>query len=123
MGRFHMQRLSLKKLLCALVIAFLVPGCAGLGKFTPQGAALANNAVTVATGLLHALDGFYGDLLNLKLVPDCTPDATKALSMADLAAGLLKQIIADATVTDAQLNTAAGQVEGAKAILNNLQKS
>ncbi len=113
-----MKRLRIKKLLVVVMIACLVPGCAGLGKFTPQGAALANNAVTVATGLLHALDGFYGDLLDLKLVPDFTTDATRALSIADTAAVVLRQIIAGATVTDEQLNLAAGQVDAAKAILN-----
>ena len=80
---------------------------------------MATNAVTVATGLLHVLDGFYGDLLDLKLVPvDYTIEATRALSIADAAAAVLKSRLSPGpTVTDEQLNVAAGQVDGARAIL------
>lgn len=110
-------------LLSWAAVGSLIYGCAGVGKFTPQGAALANNAVTVAQGLLHALDGFYGDLQTMQLVPDYTREATQALSIADLAALALRQVIDGATVTDAQLNVAAGQVAGAEAILKQtLQK-
>jgi hypothetical protein len=97
-------------------------GCASLGKFTPQGAAIANNAVTVAQGLLAALDGFYGDLLTLRLAPDYTTQATRALSMADVAATALRQIIAGSTVTDEQLNLVAGQVDGARALYQSMTK-
>ena len=117
-----MKKLTTNRILLVFFITSLVSGCAGLGKFTPQGGAGATNAVNVATELLHALDGFYGDLLNLQLVPDFTTDATRALSMADMAAALLKQIIAGATVNDAELNALASQVDGAKAILNKMPK-
>lgn len=100
-----------------LILAVVVYGCASLGTFTPKGSAVASQAVTVAQGLLHALDGFYGDLLGLKLVPDYTKQATRALSIADQAAVVLRGVIAGATVTEEQLNVAAGQVDGAKAIL------
>lgn len=109
-------------LLCWVFIALMIYGCASLGKFTPQGAAIANNAVNVAHGLLSALDGFYVDLLGLKMVPDYTNEATRALTMADTAAVVLRQIIAGATVTDDQLNLVAGQVDGARAILNQAGK-
>jgi hypothetical protein len=95
----------------------IIYGCAGIGKFTPKGAQIATKAVTVAQGLLHALDGFYSDLLTLKVVPDYNVQAVRALSMADMAAATLRAVIAGATVTDEQLNIAAGQVDGAKAIL------
>jgi hypothetical protein len=106
-----------------LLWALIIYGCAGVGTFTPQGATQATNAVSVATGLLHVLDGFYGDLLNLKLVPGgFTTEATRALSIADAAAAFLKEVIAKNTVaTDAQLNIAAGQVDGAKAILKGIK--
>lgn len=104
-----------------LLWALTISGCAGVGQFTPQGAAVAANAVSVATGLLHVLDGFYGGLLDLKLTPDYSVEATRALSIADAAASFLKQVIAGATVTDEQLNVAAGQVTGAKAILKGAQ--
>jgi hypothetical protein len=97
-------------------------GCASLGKFTPQGAQVANNAVTVAQGLLAALDGFYGDLLTMKFLPDYTTQAARTLSMADTAATALRQIISGSTVTDAQLNLVAGQVDGARALYQSMAK-
>ena len=100
-----------------LIWAIVIYGCASVGKFSTQGAATASNAVTVAQGLLHSLDGFYGDLLKLKLVPDYTQQATRALAMADQAAVTLRGVIAGATVTDTQMNVIAGQVDGAKALL------
>lgn len=100
--------------------SMVIYGCASFGTFTPKGASIANNAVTVATGLLHALDGFYGDLLGLKMVPDYTTEATRALTLADTAAVMLRQIIAGATVTDDQLNLVAGQVDGAKAVTDKM---
>lgn len=106
-------------LLCWLLVG-LISACASFGTFTPQGAAIATNAVTVAQGLLHALDGFYGDLLGLKVIPDHTVTATRALSIADMAAATLKSAIAGATVTDEELNIAAGQVDGANAILHEI---
>ena len=82
----------------------------------------ATNAVNVATGLLHVLDGFYGDLLALKAVPGgFRTEATRALSIADAAAAILKDVIAGATVTDEQLNLVAGQVDGARAILRGIK--
>src|SRR5574343_359784 len=89
----------------------LALSCASVGKFTPQGAMVATGAVSVATGLLHALDGFYGDLLTMKLVPDYQVQATRALTLADTVAPVLKAIIAGATVTQEQLNQAAGMVD------------
>jgi hypothetical protein len=106
-----------------LLVGLLLYGCAGLGKFTSQGAAVATNAVSVATGLLHVLDGFYGGLLDPKLAPDYTVEATRALSIADAAAAVLNEIIRKntagepVTITDEQLNVIAGQVAGAQAIL------
>lgn len=108
-------------ILCWVVIGLMIYGCASFGKFTPTGAIIANNAVTLAQGLLHGLEGFYGDLLGLKMVSDYTTEATRALSMADAAAATLRAIIAGATVTDEQLNLVAGQVDGAKATLTNIQ--
>ena len=109
-------------LLPSLVVwAVLIYGCASLGTFTPKGAAIANNAVTVATGLLKALDGFYGNLLALKEVPDYTTQATRALSLADVAAAGLRAVIAGATADDAKLNLLAGQVDGAKAMLAEMK--
>ena len=105
------------QLLAGLISAGLFFGCASVGKFTPQGAATASNAVSVAQGLLHSLDSFYGDLVKLKMAPDYRNQATRALAMADQAAVVLRGVIAGATVTDGQLNIAAGQVDGAKAIL------
>ena len=106
-----------KYILICLTCGLLAYGCTSVGKFTPTGAKIATNAVTVATGFLHALDGFYGDLLTMKAAPDYTVQATRALSIADQAAVVLKAVIAGATVTDEQLNVAAGQVDGARAIL------
>lgn len=108
-------------LLCWVVIVLTIYGCSGAFQFSQKGAEIATNAVTVAQGLLHALDGFYGDLLTLKIIPDYTNQATRALSIADQAAAVLKAAIAGATVTDEQLNVAAGQVDGAMAILGGLQ--
>lgn len=116
------MKLVVKTKLSAVLIAMIVVGCASVGKFTPQGAVVANNAVTVATGLLHVLDGFYGDLLALKVVPGgFSAEATRALSIADAAAAILKSVIAEATITDEQLNIAAGQVDGARAILRGIK--
>jgi hypothetical protein len=98
-------------------MAMCLCSCASVGKFTPAGAEQANNAVSIATGLLRTLDSFYGGLLALKLVPDYTQQATQALSIADVAAAALRAIIAGTTVTDVQLNVIAGQVAGAQAIL------
>ena len=99
----------------------LALSCASPGKFTPAGATIATGAVNVATGLLHALDGFYGDLLTMKLVPDYTAQATRALTLADTAAPVLKKIIAGQTVTNEELNLVAGKVDGAKAILRGMK--
>jgi hypothetical protein len=110
-----------------LLVGLLLYGCAGAFRFTPQGAAVTTNAVSVAAGLLHVLDGFYGDLLNLELAPDYTTEATRALSIADAAAAVLKEVIRQntvgdpVTITDEQLNVAAGQVDGARAILKGVQ--
>jgi len=101
--------------------ALIIYGCASVGKFTPEGAQVATGAVSVATGLLKGLDGFHGDLLTLKLVPDYRVQATRALSMADDAAKTLRAVIAGGTATDQQLNIAAGQVDGARAILNKVK--
>lgn len=106
----------MKKLLIGLLAMSMV-SCASMGKFTPEGAAIATNVVNVATGLLHSLDNFYDDLLTLKMVPDYQTTATRALSMADAAAVTLKKAIAGATVTDKELNIAAGMVDGSRAIL------
>ena len=113
----------IKTKLLVIILALCFLGCAGVGKFTPQGAVQATNAVTVASGLLHVLDGFYGDLLNLKLVPGgFTTEATRALSIADAAAAFLKGVIAGNVVaTDEQINIAAGQVTGAEAILKTIK--
>ena len=70
---------------------------------------------------MHVLDKTYGDLLKLKLVPDYTVEATRALAIADAAAVVLRGVIAGATVTDEQLNIAAGQVDGARAILQGIK--
>jgi hypothetical protein len=102
--------------------ALLIGGCATGGGFTPQGAVIAHNAVTVAQGFLSALNGFYGDLLNLQMVPDYTVPATQALSIADVAAVSLHAIIDAGTATQQQLNVAAGQVVGAQAILKQIKK-
>ena len=110
-----------KYFLIGSMCGLLALGCASVGKFTPEGAQVATNAVNVATGLLKALDGFYGDLLTLKLVPDYRVQATRALSMADDAAKTLRAVIAGATVTDQQLNIAAGQVDGSRLILNTVK--
>ena len=110
-----------------LLVGLLIYGCAGPFRFTPQGAAVTTNAVAVATGLLHVLDGFYDDLLNLELAPDYTTETTRALSIADAAAAVLKEVIRkntigeSGTITDEQLNIAAGQVDGAKAILKGIK--
>jgi len=110
-----------------IILALCFMGCAGIGQFTPKGAEQATNAVSVATGLLHILDGFYGDLLNLELAPDYTTEATRALSIADAAAAVLKEVIRkntlgeSETITDEQLNVAAGQVDGARAILKGIK--
>jgi hypothetical protein len=107
-----------------LLWALITYGCAGVGTFTPKGAEVATNAVSVATGLLHVLDGFYGGLLDLKQAPDYTIEVTRALSIADAAAAVLKEVVRKntagepVTITNEQLNVVAGQVDGAKAILN-----
>jgi hypothetical protein len=106
-----------KKVYIYLLVVCLIAGCAGVGKFTPQGGAQASNAVAIAQGLLWTLDSFYGGLVALKLIPDYTQAATQALAIADAAAVALRAIIAGATVTDEQLNVIAGQVAGAGAIL------
>lgn len=102
-------------------LTFSVHACASIGTFTPKGAQIANSAVTVAQGLLHSLDTFYDDLVSLKAVPDYTTEATRALSIADSAAAVLRAAIAKATVTDEQLNVAAGQVSGAQAMLEQMK--
>ena len=58
-----MKKINLWIILICLP-GLLLWGCAGVGQFTPQGATIATNAVTVASGLLKSLDGFYGDLSN-----------------------------------------------------------
>jgi hypothetical protein len=105
------------QLIAGLISAGLFFGCATGGGFTPQVAATASNAVTVAQGLLTSLDSFYGDLLKLKIVPDYTQQATRVLAMADQAATVLRGVISGATISDAQMNVVAGQVDGSRAIL------
>ena len=108
-------------LACWLFIALVAYGCASVGKFTPQGAVVANNAVTVATGLLHVLDGFYGNLLTLQAVPGgFTTEATRALSIADAAAIVLRSAISGTAVSQEQLNVAAGQVEGSRLMMKSI---
>ena len=116
------MKTDVMKRLIPIVIFALVIGCVGPGKLTPQTGEKATQAVTVAQGLLHALDGFYGDLLKLKIVPDYTVHATRALAMADSAAAQLRAVIAGATVTDAELNVLAGKVDGAEAVKAALEQ-
>jgi hypothetical protein len=116
------KKIVVTALFASICLGGLVVGCTGVCKFTPSGEAIATNSVTVAQGLLHALDGFYGDMLTLKLASDYTTEATRALSITDAAAAALKQIIAGASVTDEQLNVVAGQVSGAQAIINQVTK-
>ncbi len=108
-------------IIISLLLWGLIVGCASVGKFTPQAASVATGAITTAQGLLHSLDSFYGDLVKLKIFPDYTTQATRALAMADQAAMILRAAIAGATVTDEQLNVAAGQVDGARAILRTVK--
>lgn len=107
----------MKRLICCLMIAAICLtslSCAGVGKFTPGGADKAVNAISTALTLLHTIDSVYGELMRLKLLPDYTVQATRLLAAADAAAAMLKKIIAGATVTDAELNALAGQVDGIK---------
>jgi hypothetical protein len=115
-----MKKLELH-ILAGIISLGLFLGCAGVGQLTPAAATTASNAVTVAQGLLHSLDAFYGDLVTLKTAPDYRADATKALAIADVAADSLRQIINGGPATDAQLNVAAGQVAGAQAILKGVK--
>jgi hypothetical protein len=111
----------MKKIFCLILVCCLC-GCAGFGQLKPESAIKANNAVATATGLLHVLNGFYGDLVTLKMAPDYQVEATRALSIADAAAKSLNDIIAGSVVTDAQMNVVAGQVSGAQAILQTAKK-
>ena len=111
------------KIMACLLLAGLLgcSGCAGPGQLTPAGVRLVNGAIATAVGLLRSLDGFYGDLVELKMVPDHRVQATRALSIADVAAAALKEIVNGKPADDAALNVAAGQVDGARAILAGLR--
>jgi hypothetical protein len=111
-------------LIAASLSVLIIFGCASVGKFTPQGAAVASGALDVAHWIIKAADaGLYASALSLKdhsLITgneDVLRTSVRVLSGLDSAVGLAKQVIAGATVSDKELNVAAGQVDGAKAIL------
>jgi hypothetical protein len=113
-----------KHLAVGVLCGLLALSCAGPGKFTPQGAAVASGALDVAHWIIKAADaGLYASALSLKdhsLITgneDVLRTSVRVLSGLDSAVGLAKQVIAGATVTDKDLNIAAGQVDGAKAVL------
>jgi hypothetical protein len=97
-----------------------VPGCAGFGKFTPTGGAIATYAVDMAGKLLATVDFIYPLFLDAKNYPDWLTEATQQLAVLDKLAPLLKEIIAGATVTDEKLNVLAGQVSGAESKLRQM---
>lgn len=99
-----------------IIFGGLIYGCAG-GQFTPQAQQNVSNAVAQAKGLLWNLDLFYSDLVALKAIPDKTTKATQALAVADAAAAAIDRIVKGSPATDIELNVIAGQVAGAKAIL------
>jgi hypothetical protein len=104
-----------------LIIATGIYGCAALGPVV-TGASYGISAVSTATKLLSQLDTVYDRLVEKKPVPATIEKATVALSMADDAAKELEQVASGQPVTDASLNTLAGQVAGAMAIYNQIKK-
>lgn len=115
------RRNTMKFGLCCWTLAFgLIYGCTYLGTFNHGGTGTAIHAVMAAQGLLKALDGFYGDLLAWQQIPEYRSEATRALAIADEAAGGLKEILAQKKAREETLTVAAGQVDEAKAMLNQI---
>ena len=118
----------MKKLLvsCLIIIMLIsTAGCSGKIFTSEKPTAsqnLADNAIVVAGTFLDILNGFYSVLLAQKKYPDNLVTATQALSMADNAATILRYAKAGGNVTNEQLNTATGQVLGAKAMLAKMTK-
>jgi hypothetical protein len=102
-----------------IMIATGIYGCAsiGAGLTTAMGVA---SAVSTATSGLSTLDKIYDRLVEAKAIPGKQQVATLGLSIADNAAKTLTAVKAGAQTTDDVLNVAIGQVEGAKAILNQM---
>ena len=118
-----------KYLLIGSICGLLALGCATGGGLTPQGAAVATNAVNVAQWIIKAADaGLYATALSLKEHSLITGNeevlrtSVRVLSGLDSALTLAKGVIAGATVSDKDLNIAAGAIDGAAAILNKVGK-
>ena len=110
--------------LCGL----LALGCATGGGLTPQGVAVATNAVNVAQWIIKAADaGLYASAMSLKdhgLITgneEVLRTSVRVLSGLDSALTLAMGVIAGGKVSDKDLNIAAGQVDGAKAILERIK--
>ena len=118
------------KRLIPVVILSLAIGCVGPGKLTPQAGEKAINAATVAQGFLKVVNaGLYATFMALKEKGFISGDeklivqATRQLSGLDSAVEVLKAAIAGLTVTNAELNAAAAKVDGAKAVLEQVEKN
>jgi nitrate/nitrite transporter NarK len=119
-------KMKFQKAMVSLIVLWLVVvvGCASVGKFTPAGADKTTGVINFAQGLLGALDGFYDQLLSFKIlgIPDYTIPATLALTLADQAATMLKEMIARNTATEEEMNTAKAKVEAAQLFLKKMQQ-
>src|SRR5574343_368555 len=105
------------KKLFLIIISFLLLSCSTFGQFSTQEAKIAHNAVDVAKWIIDAADaGLYASAMKLKehsLIigdEDLLRISVRVLSNLDSALILAKDIISGATVTNAELNIAAGQV-------------
>jgi len=104
--------------LAIYLIILVISGCATTAVMAPK----ASSYIGLAQTLLHQLDAYYGKLVDLKAVPDHRTEATKALAVADVTAEMLRQVLSGKEITDAQANVLAGQVDGVRALAEQIKK-
>jgi len=100
-----------------LAALLLLGGCAALGHWfcapTPA-------QIDQAAKGLHTLDSFYGKLVDAKILPDYTQQATLGLTAADQAAQTYKELQAGFCKDDESLNQAAVNVQASQAVAQQL---
>lgn len=114
-----------KMFVLCLAVLFVCTACGTFfkgGKVNPNVTSIAQNSIVIAEQVLNELASFYNGLIFLKKDPTKTADATTVLSSADSAATILGYAKAGGNVTDSQLNTAIGQVQGARLMYLKLSK-
>jgi hypothetical protein len=102
---------------CILIFTFGISGCATISNWFCQ---LPQADIDTAAQTLHTADQVYDFLIEQKLIPDNTKEATLALSGIDTVVALLKKAQTGHCVPPVQLNAAVATVQAAEQTANSL---